>query len=157
MRALLPQLGAGARFVHCRLLLRKCIDPAAIDPFVDEHFRAGVPERPAEGHTLGGVLLHPVEGTVVEDIRPARFANRNFEERGQAPDLTRKIALEIGEVECLCGMCHLADNRAEFVTEGVNKCVLEMTAECAVRLSRTGKPGTGAPRTEIGFRLSPVE
>src|SRR5262245_59682177 len=93
------ELERRALLVLLALGRRQRVLPAPVDALVDEDLRASVPERAAERHALRGVLLHPVERAVLDDVLPARLANRDLEEFRDAPQLPGHVALQVREVD----------------------------------------------------------
>src|SRR5919205_1018813 len=88
----------GPRLVLGHILRGKGLSPPAVHPSIDEHLGAGVPEGASERNALGGVLLHPLKGAVLNNRLPLRFVDGNVEELSDATHLSRHILFEVSEV-----------------------------------------------------------
>ena len=97
-RALGAEFPHGLRLILCHLRWGEGLRPAAIHSLMNEDLGPGVPEGAPQGHTLGGVLLHPLERTIFQNRVPARFVDGNVEERRDVAHLSRHIALQVREV-----------------------------------------------------------
>src|SRR4029453_7617689 len=68
-----PSRALGAEFPHCShlvlcdLLRGEGLRPAAVHPLMNEDLGTGVPECATQGHTLGGMLLHPSERAIFQN------------------------------------------------------------------------------------------
>src|SRR3712207_3947724 len=99
MGACLAELLLRHPLVAGAVLGRERVAPAAVRPLVDEGLGTTVPEGVAERDALGRVPLHVVEAAMLDNRAPTALVDRDVEEGGDAPDLSREVGLEFGEVQ----------------------------------------------------------